>query len=195
MNTIHVVLKNAPDCALLMHKFSAQAGADLASRVKKRTSGPPDPADEAESGAYRLPAEEGQEKGQLCLPGEHFYQCLVRMSSGFQIRGQGKKTYKDPVKGGLLISPENVPLTDHKGVALFNYAIDSRPVVIKGRVMRHRPRLAEWRAEFTLTVLDDDDIPLDVLSNILTDAGTKKGVGDYRPRFGRFIVEEFKPVK
>jgi hypothetical protein len=58
--------------------------------------------------------------------------------------------------------------------------------------MRSRPRLDAWQVQFEVSVLDADAIPDEVLLQVLQDAGQKVGVLDYRPRFGRFMVTEFK---
>jgi hypothetical protein len=176
-----------------MHKFSTQASADLTTIVKKKKSGPPNPAEEAEQGAYRLDPGDGK-KGQLCLPGEHFFQSMVAAASGFQVQGQGKKTYKDPVKGNVFIEPEYIGLTDRVGRAIYDYNIDSRPARIKNaRINRNRPLIQEWMAEFDL-ITDEEIVPGAVINSILISAGQTKGVGDYRPRFGRFMVIQFKEV-
>jgi hypothetical protein len=40
----------------------------------------------------------------------------------------------------------------------------------------------------------DEQLPVSAIKEILDYAG-KVGLGDYRPRFGRFIVTEFKEEK
>ena len=39
------------------------------------------------------------------------------------------------------------------------------------------------------------DMPVEVVKSALDDAGREAGIGDYRPRFGRFIVTSFKEVE
>jgi hypothetical protein len=182
--------------ALLMHKYPVPATTeDAGNSVKPVKTGPPKPEDEAEAGAWRLDPNAGEEKGQLCLHGEHFFQSMVLAASGFQVKGQGKKTYKDAVKGIVFVEPEYIGLTDNAGKALFTYAIDIRPARIKAaRINRCRPLLKEWAAEFDIVVTDEKAVPKDVINAILVLAGQTKGVGDYRPRFGRFIVERFEEV-
>lgn len=193
MKRIHVKVRST--CPLLMHKFSTQASAQLAATVKKSKSGPPDPKEEAESGAYRLDPTDGEKQGQLCLPGEHFFQAMVMAAGGFQVQGKGKKTYRDAIKGNVYVEPDFMGLNTVAGNKLYNYTIDSRPARIKqARIIRNRPRLDEWVTEFDLITTDEDTVSPAVLNSILVNAGQTKGVGDYRPRFGRFLVEEFKEV-
>lgn len=58
----------------------------------------------------------------------------------------------------------------------------------QGRVMRTRPRFDEW--SIAITVLVDESIldPRDVL-DAFSHAGRLVGIGDFRPRYGRFQVE------
>jgi len=45
-----------------------------------------------------------------------------------------------------------------------------------------------------LNVLDDQ-ISVDTVQEVLALAGKTVGIGDYRPRFGRFRVSQFEVVK
>jgi len=181
MKTYEVTVKGT--CDLLMHKFSVEQEAELDNTVKKKKQHNKTKEAEAEEVAYRM------EDGRLFLPAEHFYQSMCRAASGFQIKGQGKKTYKDNVKGGVIINPEYIPFPKKQ-----EYEIDSRPVRIqRARVIRHRPKIAKgWILEFEIGVLDEDLIPEEVLSSILERAGQQFAVGDYRPRFGRFMTVKFQ---
>jgi hypothetical protein len=175
---------------LLMHKFSTKATAEVEAKVKRSTRQSTTPAEEAEDFAYRLDPKEGEEKGQLCLPAEHFLGSLIGAGSSLQVKGKGKKTYKDAFKGQVDIDPDYIPLTSVDGKPLHSYTIDSRPVrnpSTKGRIIRHRPHLQDWRAAFDVMV-QDDHIPVEVLQAGLEEAGRSKCVGDYRPRFGSFRI-------
>jgi hypothetical protein len=44
----------------------------------------------------------------------------------------------------------------------------------------------EWTLELTATV-DPGQLNLDSLQAIMGDAGSMVGLGDYRPRYGRFV--------
>jgi len=182
MRTYNVVIEGVAP-GLLMHKFSAQAETELLSNTRKTNPKSETPAEAAEQVAYR------DTEGKLCQPAEHIYAALCKAASEFKIRGRGKKTYKDPVKGNVMVWPEFIP---HQ---VQNYVVDSRPVRIqRARVMRHRPLLPEWRLRFTLQVLDSGAVPTETLQAILARAGETIGIGDYRPRFGRFRVVSFEPA-
>lgn len=165
---------------LLMRKFGASAMAEAETNTKKAGKAIPTAESEAEESAYRM------ENGELCQPAEHIYQAMCKAASDYQVKGKNKKTYKGVVAGNVVISPEFI------GHGTDKYEIDSRPVRIqKARILRRRPLLKEWSLEFEISVLDEDLLPKEVLNSILITAGQSVGIGDYRPRFGRFIVEEF----
>lgn len=56
------------------------------------------------------------------------------------------------------------------------------------RIFRARPRFNRWGVEFDL-IYDANDIDRDMVILVANDAGSKTGIGDFRPRFGRFNVE------
>lgn len=67
--------------------------------------------------------------------------------------------------------------------------VDARSVRVgMARLTRYRPRFNDWRAECTLAV-DTDQINENEVRAILENAGRLIGVGDFRPKFGRFSVE------
>ena len=167
--------------SLAVHKFDVEAEADVQAKVKKTARKDDTPKKQAERGAYRL------DDGGLCQPAEHIYQALCKAAAQFRVPGQGKKTYKDAIKGNVLIDPEFIPHgTD-------TYKIDSRPVRIgRARVVRSRPHLPNWSLTFAVQLIDADAVPGEVLNSILVAAGQSVGIGDYRPRFGRFSVTKFK---
>lgn len=66
--------------------------------------------------------------------------------------------------------------------------VDMRSVKVgTSKVTRCRPRFSDWRLHFTVaydeSVLQPSDIDM-----VLRTCGTMTGLGDYRPRFGRFEV-------
>ena len=66
---------------------------------------------------------------------------------------------------------------------------DYRLVVVnRMRIMRARPRFNQWSVDVELHYEDSMLNEREVLA-ALTTAGTSVGLGDFRPRFGRFTVE------
>lgn len=69
---------------------------------------------------------------------------------------------------------------------------DIRGVVIKGnRIMRMRARFPIWELEFDVS-FQDEVANADQIAKWLVDAGQFVGLGDFRPRFGRFTVEHMQ---
>lgn len=157
---------------LLMNKFMIDKTAS--SRGKKVYV----PEEEAEKKTYRT------EAGELFLPSTHFKASMVKASVDFKM--SGKKTYKDFVKAGIFIEPTEIILDQQE------YEIHEEPVVIsRARVMSWRPKFKEWSCEFKIEIVDEMLNP-SVIKEILETAGKYKGVGDYRPEYGRFEVIEFE---
>lgn len=80
-----------------------------------------------------------------------------------------------------------------------NIEIDSRPCVVqRARIMRHRSRLESWTLKFQIEI-DDEILPPEHVHEMLSDAGRRAGLGDYRPQrggpFGRFQVVSWKELK
>jgi hypothetical protein len=73
---------------------------------------------------------------------------------------------------------------------------DLRGVKIqRARCMRCRPKFSKgWRAKFRLSILDGAEVAIEEVNRALTKAGALIGLGDYRPRFGRFKVISFSEV-
>jgi len=173
---------------LLQHRFPEVTMAGLMNPIKLSGKKKPEPGDEAEAGAYRM------DDGNLCQPAEHIYAAMVRAAGNFQVQGRGKMTYRDSVKGSLIVEPDPIiPLLNKKGKPVKEYEIDGRPARIqRARVMRHRPLIRDWRLDFHLVILEPDTLPAQVANAILVKAGQSVGIGDYRPRFGRFVVTRWE---
>ena len=131
------------------------------------------------------------ENGKPYIPAIHLEQAIVNAAKQIRMKGAGRKTYKDFAKANIYVVPEKIEIQGD------GYEIDSQYVVIprnRARVLRYRPRWDNWEATFKLIVLDDT-VPSDIIRQILEIAGTRVGIGDYRPRYGLFEIVEFKKVK
>lgn len=163
---------------LLMHRFPMES--IVALEIKSRE-------EQAEISAYRDP-----DTRELYIPGVAFQRCLV--AAAVYSKGKGRASLQKPVAACVIVTPERASL----GVE--EYAIDSRPVVIsatKGRVIRHRSRLNEWRTTFIIEY-DDELITEERLRRVVDDAGSRVGLLDFRPErkgpFGRFMVALWKRI-
>lgn len=184
MKRIKVSLSSV-DPGLLQNRFSVEDEM-AANRNYKKKMNLPTIEIELERAAYR------KDSGELYMPGEWLYQSLLKASGEFTVPGRGKKSFRDYIKSGIVIEPEQI------GFGTKSYSTDARPTVIratKGRIMRYRPHLPKWSATFDIVILDEDLIDVETLHTILVRAGQTVGVGDYRPRYGRFLISKFEEEK
>jgi len=177
MKTINVEITGV--APLLQHRFATEEHGENTSKSKKKVY---DPKVEAEKCLYK------NAKGEIYQPAEHIYQSMVRAAVDFKF--EKKRTYKDVITSGIIVQPEEIPL-----IFEGQYEIDARGAVIqRSRIVRWRPRFNKWKLNFSICILDDENISVSTLKEILERAGATKGIGDYRPRFGRFMVTAFKEV-
>jgi len=140
---------------------------------------------QAETCEYRDPDTE-----ELYVPSVAFQRCLI--NGGLYSKGKGRSSLQKPVAACVIVSPERM------GLGVKSYEVDSRAVVVpatKGRIVRHRPRFAEW--SFTCEIeYDPELLSEEQLRQIVDDAGKRVGLLDFRPEkkgpFGRFIVTEWQ---
>lgn len=122
--------------------------------------------------------------GNIVQPAIHIEACMIKAASSF--RFQGKKTFKDVFKSGVFVHPE---LILHQNQ---HWVMDEKPVVInKSRIIRARPRFDDWSLEFEIEITDER-ITHTMLQMILSEAGKYHGIGDFRPRYGRFEIKRFE---
>jgi hypothetical protein len=169
---------------LLMNRFPIEDGLDP--KAGRPSIAQKDPEAEAEKGAYRMPSKE------LFQPAEHFERSMF---GGAKFHKIGRKSAASLVPAGIFVQERQIPHGTKE------YEIDSRRVVIRATgnaVIRHRPRLEKWKLTFHVEV-DETIFSKELVLAILTDAGRKVGIGDFRPQkggpFGRFIVTKFNEVK
>lgn len=160
----------------LMNRYNTDEGTTSSKKVKKVYV----PADEAKVKEYRT------KEGVLYIPCEQFEASIQNAGSDFVM--EGRKKYKQYLKGGIYVEPSQIPMKPQ------NYEIHTCPAVINGsRITRWRPLFTNWSAEFTINITDEMINPLQ-LKEIVAEAGLHKGIGDWRPKFGRFEVTDWKVI-
>lgn len=127
------------------------------------------------------------------IPGENIERCLVDAG---KVTKSGTK-----VTRGVFITSNINPLSYSGGTGRSaeelwedeNHRHYASVRVMANRVMRCRPMFNNWAVEAVGT-LDPSIINLSELQSIARTAGSMIGIGDYRPRFGRFeaTIEEIK---
>lgn len=117
------------------------------------------------------------------IPGANIHACLIEAA---------KMTRQGPAaKRGIVIPDEVNPLAytgPREPDALWadkNFRSRLSVKVTTSRVMRTRPQFRQWAVEAD-ALLDVTQIDLGTITQIASTAGLMIGLGDYRPRFGRF---------
>lgn len=180
---------------LLHHRYPLPDFAQL-SKGGKVKSGEKDYTQEWRQSLY------ANGNAELYQPATHLDGALAKASSNFKVQGRGAKTYSQLFKGNVFVAPDEIPfmgmimpenLDTDADKPLY---LDVRPVVIqRARVVRIRPCFKPgWKLDFVIEVIDDQ-IPHNVVSEVLIMAGKTIGIGDFRPKFGRFMVTKFDLVK
>jgi hypothetical protein len=178
----HVKITVDGTVALMTHNPSGMSRTSTA----KRGTRIPEVEDEAEQGCYRL------EDGTCAIKAESFVASAVgKKGAAGAWKGKNRTTMKSTL-AHISAVEELVPLCHFDGTPIRSYVIDQRPVVVvSARIIRARPRYDEWSTTFTISY-DHQLVPdARIIVDILADAGSRLGVGDHRPRFGRFRVREY----
>ncbi len=123
--------------------------------------------------------------GMPCLPAEMIEAALVRAAA--QERRGPKARAGLVVRDDLRLEYEG-PTDPHKLWADEAFRLRSPVRIGTARIMRTRPMFKVWAAELAVDFLPTLLNPQDVRSFLVT-AGEQVGIGDWRPRFGRFWVE------
>ena len=170
---------------LLIHRFTdaAQMAATSGTRTSIATDSE-SPHDQAEQALYLT------EEGVSGIPQPNVFRCIVDAGKFFKT-GQSKVTTQKSslIPACVSIRELFLPIESEGG-----WKVDTRPVRIPatgGRILRHRPCYDDWGLNFTLD-LDESVISVKLLREIVDAAGSRIGLGDFRPDtkgpFGKFKV-------
>jgi hypothetical protein len=131
------------------------------------------------------------------IPQPNLLRCLV---DGGSFHKAGKKqitTQKSSLMYACLdIEGAEIPIINQQP-----WRVDTRAVCIPstgGRILAHRPMFDDWKLEFTVH-LDTSIMGPGVLRQIVDDAGSRIGLGDFRPSkkgpYGRFRVDHWEVLE
>lgn len=177
---------------LLMHNSRLSNPLDPATKALKRATGKRTKTDDDHEEVARL-----EHAGGLYLdpdigpfiPADNIWRSLYDAA---------KKSKRGPkIKEGLFISTDVNPLayagprTADGLWADGNFRFMASAKVTGKRIMRCRPMFREWRTE-AKGVFDPNVIDLAEIDQIAETAGSLVGLGDWRPKFGRFIADVVK---
>lgn len=146
------------------------------------------PEEQAEISSYRIPGSK-----ELYIPGVAVQRALVKAAA--YSKGKGRASLQKVTAACLMVLPEYIGLGTDK------FIVDSRPVVVpatKGRIMRHRPRLDQWKGSFGLewdeTLMKESEV-----KRIVEDMGKRVGLLEFRPAcngpYGRCKVIKWESGK
>lgn len=129
------------------------------------------------------------------LPAEYLCRSAQNAATATRSGTKVKQALSEGLAGDALIQYDGPKTAQEMWVDYQGRFVDCRSVVInRARIMRNRVRIpAGWEATFELT-LDNSILDLTEIESILKDAGHRIGVGDYRPKFGRFQVISLQEI-
>lgn len=185
MKTVTVTIKGKSP--LLINRFKEQDEIiETVKKTNKKDYGTP--REQAEATAYC-----DTKTKKLWIPSSWITGAIMSVASDYKIPGS-RKSVKS-VAGGVVI-PYEEKIYFAGNPTIKKIEIDSRPVVIqRARIMRHRARLEKWEVTFSLEI-DETILPVESIHDILSDAGRRAGIGDFRPQnggpFGRFQIISWK---
>lgn len=181
MDSVEIQIRGVS--ALLMHGF----GSDFENGDQSRTiiRMPKTPREQAESVVYR-------NRDHFYIPSTWITAALRDAGANHKLRGS-RRSLRFVVPGAVFVVEEHITICSN-GRPVEDFEVDSRPVTIpstKGRIMRHRPRFDAWDMVFHLEV-DPSKLPIELVHQLLEEAGRSIGIGDFRPAkggpFGRFAI-------
>jgi hypothetical protein len=188
MKTIRVTIQGTSP--LLINRFKEND--EQPEAVKKSTKKDyGTPRAQAEKTPYR-----DEDTLKLWLPTIWVTGTIRTVASDYKLPGT-RKSVKS-ISGGAII-PVEEKMYFEEDYHLKDIEVDSRPCVVqRARIMRHRARLEKWSCTLDLQI-DETILPVDHVQAILSDAGKRAGLGDYRPQkggpFGRFFVSSWKEIE
>ena len=187
MKTINVELQGTTP--LLCNAFTDAAQQAATNGTRAATIGNKGtPREQASSKLYL------DSKGKPCIPQPNLLRCIIDAGKFFKA-GKSKVT---TIKSSLIPACVDIEGIDVPLQHLDEWSVDSRPVRIPatgGRIVANRPRFDDWKLSFTM-MLDDSVMTVELLREIVDAAGSRIGLGDFRPDckgpFGKFKVTKWQ---
>lgn len=125
----------------------------------------------------------------LYQPAEHILQSMIH--AGSKIKFKGRQMHGSVLNGGIQIRPMEIPHPKKdKPVYFSKWAVIDDNRIWKTRAMFP----VGWTLKFQIEVLNDA-LNFDSLKEILESAGIYQGLGDWRPKYGKYVVTEFKKAR
>lgn len=175
----------------------------LVNRFKETPSEPKKKVKRGEEREEKSPREQAEETayqdkdGKLWIPGTWISGAIKTVASDYKFKST-RKTLKSVTGGAIIPGEAKIYFLEEYDIS--DIEVDSQPVCIphapgRPRIMRHRTRLDSWSIEFTLEI-DDEIVDDKQVYDLLSDAGRRAGIGDYRPAkggpFGRYQIRQWE---
>lgn len=192
MEILKVKIKALPDTAMLHHNIRLANPLDEGAVKLKSLTSVRKKTEETYMNISDVEFEYGMyfdERIGPYIPGIWLDATLIE---GGKLQKNGSKIKRSTLVVDTLIPLEYDGPRDMVGLKANANFRDIRAVTIgTSKNMRCRPRFTDWKAQFTIQY-NPDLINKDEVVTALKTAGLCQGLGDYRPRFGRFSVDSVR---
>lgn len=175
---VHLTLEGTSD--MLFHRWNCEA-VEAKSKAAKNSAAKK--TDDVESYVWR------NDKNEISIPGEYLRQAIIHAAKFKQDPRSPRKSAMDLFKAGI------VPITHLATLKCKNwdYLHTCRVTVQKAGINRTRPAMKiGWKADFSLQVLLPEYIDPVLLRDVVDTSGRLIGLGDFRPTYGRFAINNFE---
>ena len=183
--------KLTSESPLLMHNGQLADPLNKFSKDLKRVSGKraKTDADFAEMAKIEWYASLYVDDGKLCIPMEVLEAALVE---GAKKQKLGKQTQSTLfVTKNAILHFDGDKLTADELWERGANRLTTGVRIQRNRVMRTRPRIEKWWCEAEVQ-FDDKILDPAKITEIVTTTGREIGIGDWRPKFGRFTASPLK---
>lgn len=190
MKTIHAEIKSIS--AMLMHSDRTANPLDEFSKALKKFTSKRKKTEEDYLAIAKLEFEAScyyESTNGWYMPCANIEATLLNSAKHFKKGTLIKQAIIVPENGTFSFPDDNL-----KPTQLFKKSeyVDMRTVKVgTQKVVRTRPIFHEWRVSF-VGFLDTNKMEPDEIKEIIENAGKYVGLGDYRPRYGRFELISFK---
>ena len=154
----------------------------LLRKTKRSTGGVKNDENEWKAKVYKF-------NGGLGHPGAAIESALTKAARDF--KADKRRSMVDVVRALVFCNESHIELIGKKEPDAIRRDSVVNPNT-KGRGFVYRPLFEKgWKGRFSLTLSDTEVIEVERLKEILDYSGSRIGIGDWRPKFGRFIVTKF----
>lgn len=189
---------------LLMNPASIEMLRDIKGRKRKPMVLDMSPEEEA---AKKVIRNEGRQANvpndAVGLPQEYLLSCLTK--AGTFVKFDTRKNLTSSSSGSLVPAFIDIhelffPFPNLNGGGELPWKVDERRGVnpqTGGANLVVRPMFENWSFEFTMS-FDENDITEETVKDLVTKAGIRVGLGDYRPAcsgpFGKFVIRKWEKI-